>query len=534
MKIVKDGIDAEVIFPFFDPSKAKDPLTHHNVSLSFENAHYKRFIKGTSKEVYTRAARVASRIGLSEERSFNHRWNRTLLNLLNKPSENKTMINLGIYKPKNQSGLYDVKTPGELLSQKIIASKIPSATFAARAGVDEATLFRHLAGTFQISREITLRYSNILGCDPSELLFNPLEIPVWGDVDTQNSKGSKKHNFYTGEIIGYSKEEYTLCPREIYRPDVKAIRINSEDSFYHNHVAFYYNSNEPIVFENQLVVVGLRLKNSNDNEIRWRYFFGIYKKNKNNKTVDILNPDPEASLDLNINHVDRSEAMTSKDWKELQHAMDTKIYHVDRSEAMTSKDWKELQHVMDTFRYVIKDIKPEFVAPVVALVNHSEIKEKENFIRDHNKFYNEARKFDLINKHASKEFMQKNFIINQEKEKIRDEIDAGSYKYDLSDAEINQRAEKKAEDIYSRMIVPYANDLFYSDLLKSFNKRLKPGVRIKTDKGIKNFFLKTRDEIKAVREDLTQEEIDEINQIDDHLNDLADRELEPPEEKKAV
>ena len=54
MKMVKDGIYAEVTFPFFDPVKDMQPY-------GFIDANYKRIIKGTSKEVYTRAARVASK-----------------------------------------------------------------------------------------------------------------------------------------------------------------------------------------------------------------------------------------------------------------------------------------------------------------------------------------------------------------------------------------------------------------------------------------------------------------------------------------
>ena len=509
MTIDKDGIEARVEFLFVDLELTAFANVEHfeqegsDVNIP-EKAKFKRIIQGPSQSVYVRAARVASRIGLSEERSFNHRWNRTLLNLLNKPSENKTMINLGIYKPKEHFGLYNIKPPAELLSQKLIDSKIPGARLANLAGVEESTLYRHLKGNkdakgMDISRDAAIKYSRVLGCDPSELLFNPLQIPVWGEVDTLVWKGSGKYPVYAGEIIGYSKEKYTLCPREIYRPDVKSVRINSESSFYHNHVAFYYNSNEPVVFENQLVIVGVRLKNSDNNEIRFRYFFGIYRQNKNNKTVDILNPDPDAH--------------------------DITLYEQDED----CNTWEDLKSLYESNnRYVIEDIKPEFVAPVAALVNHGEIKEKENLIRDHNKFYNEARTTDLFSKNESKKFLLRQFIINQEKERIRDEINAGSYKYDLSDTEINQRSEKKAEDIFTRI-----NDLFYVDVLKNINKKLRPDVSIKTDKGIKNFEIKTRDGIKAVREDFSEEEINRINQIDDEINDLANYQPDP-EEKKAV
>jgi len=514
MKIVKDGIEAMVEFLAIDQGIDSKFTQQAKVTKRGpegmhveypEEAKFKRIIQGPSEAVYNRAARVASQIGLSEERAFNVRWNRTQLNLLNKPSENKRMINLGTYKPREQSGLYDIRPPSELLSQKLISSKIPGATLAARAGVEESTLYRHLKGNkdvkgkgMDISREASLKYSKVLGCDPSELLFNPLHIPVWGSTDLQEMSGAGTYSVYPGEIIGSSKEEYTLCPREIYRPDVKSIRIDQENSFYNNYIAFYYNSNEPIVFEGQLVVVGVRLKNFKDDQVRFRYFFGIYKRNKNKKTVDILNPDPEA---LDIEGIEPDEDC---------HTFD------------------DLKGLIEANRYVIDDIKPEFVAPVVALVNHKDIKEKENYNRDHNKYYNEARMLDLFSRDESKKFKIRNYLFNKEKEKIKDDVSTGSYKYPLSDYVINQKAEEKADQIFSQL-----KDWFYVDVLKNINKKLRPDITIKTDKGIKHLDIKKRDGntlIKASREDLSPEEIDRINQIDDDLNDAAAYE---PEDKTA-
>ena len=198
MKMVKDGIDAEVIFPFFFQNTPRK---------GFIDANYKRIIKGSSKDVYPRAARAASKLGLSDERNFNTEWNRTLLNLLNKPSENKTMINLGVYQPKEQSGLYNIKTPAELLLEKVIKSGITGAKLAAQAGIEESSLYRHLRG-MEISRDAAFKYSKVLGCDPSELLFNPLHVPVWGSTDIQDLTGSGDYSVYPGEIVGFTKEEY--------------------------------------------------------------------------------------------------------------------------------------------------------------------------------------------------------------------------------------------------------------------------------------------------------------------------------------
>ena len=191
MKLLKDGTEAKVIFPFFDIGK--DEV---NVAGSFDEgwnyseeyagkALYKRIIQGPSQAVYARAARVASKIGLSDERTFNYRWNRTLLNLLNKPSENKTMINLGVYKPKDQSGLYNIKNTAELLRGKVIASGITSTKLAEEAGINESSVHRHLSGAMDISRDAAFKYAKVLGCDPSELLFNSLQVCSTISKDTQ-------------------------------------------------------------------------------------------------------------------------------------------------------------------------------------------------------------------------------------------------------------------------------------------------------------------------------------------------------------
>ena len=69
-----------------------------NKENKVETEHYTRIIEGPSSEVYKIAARVASRIGLNIERQFNSEWNKTLMQLLNKPSKDKRILNLGLYK----------------------------------------------------------------------------------------------------------------------------------------------------------------------------------------------------------------------------------------------------------------------------------------------------------------------------------------------------------------------------------------------------------------------------------------------------
>jgi len=260
MEIGKDGIDAKVEFYFYDikSSRGSNLLSRvqyikskeyyedlekrgiNRVSKDgtlvtgfrydgsrIEEPQFTRTITGPSDLVYSLASRQASQISLSDERRFNHRWNRTLLNLLNKPSPNKTMINLGIVPTKYDSGLYNIKSTGELLREKIrnanLESKGGVAQLAKDAGINESTIHRHLAGYVEITRDAAFKYAKVLGCDPSELIFNSLDIPVWGKTDTQDLTGQGDYSVLPSEIIGLQKEEYVSCPREIYRPDVKAI-----------------------------------------------------------------------------------------------------------------------------------------------------------------------------------------------------------------------------------------------------------------------------------------------------------------------
>jgi len=255
-------------------------------------------------------------------------------------------LNLGIYK-KDSYGLYDITDPSVLLDQKIIESGLSLRDFANQSEVNETTLFRHLKGTFEISRDVAIKYARTLGCDPAEILFNSLNIPVWGSTDTQEMSMVNKYSVYASEITATTKINNVKVPREIYRPDIKAIAIDCPNSIYHGHTAFYYNSNEPIVFENQIVIVGTKsIKNFSDAQPRMRYFIGIYKKNRNGKTIDLHTIDTDV-IDLGLIEPDE----------------DTYSYD-------------DFVGVQNSQRIIVDDIVPEFVAPIVSIVNTSKINDK--------------------------------------------------------------------------------------------------------------------------------------------------------------
>ena len=126
--------------------------------INKEQKIYTRIITGPSNSVYKTSIRAASRIGLNLEREFNSLWQRTLMQLLNAPSQNKSILNLGVYR-KDGYGIYDIAEPSTLLTRKLNASGMKQKDLALLAGVDETTLYRHLKGTFEISRDSAIKYA---------------------------------------------------------------------------------------------------------------------------------------------------------------------------------------------------------------------------------------------------------------------------------------------------------------------------------------------------------------------------------------
>jgi len=379
MTMAKDGVVARVVFNF----------KHKRYSKIFQ-----KIFLGPQEDIYKLCARQASRIGLNLERQFNSEWNKTLVQLLNKPSKDKTILNIGTYK-NNTYGIYDIENPSVLLNQKIIESGMSLKQVAQLADVNETTLFRHLKGTFEISRDVAIKYAKALGCDPAQILFNNLNIPVWGSTDTMEMAMVERLSVYASEITANNKLGTVECPREIYRPDVKAIRIDSPNSSLHSQVAFYYHTNEPIVFEDQIVVVGTRLKNLSNSEIRTRYFIGVYKKNKNGKTVDLHTIDPNA--------VDVSGYEPDEDF----HSFD------------------DVVGLAEDQKIVIEDIIPTFVAPVVALIDQSKVYDpiKTEILKAYDEIYTQNRTQELLETKEAKILQMKSAVEKKTEEIISDDVD---------------------------------------------------------------------------------------------------------------
>ena len=446
MTMAKDGVVARVVFYF----------------ISKKKQIFEKIYLGPQQEIYKICARQASKIGLNLERQFNNVWNTTFTEVLNQQSKkNSDKLNLELN--KNKYGLYDTFRPAQLLNQKLIESGMAVDDLANLSDVNKATIFRHLKDEFEISREVAIKYAKALGCDPVEILFNELNVSIWGSTDTISDLLLKRVRVERSEIIANENLGMIKCPREIYRADVKAIRVDSPNSHLHNLVAFYYSSKEKKVFEDQIVVVGTNIKDRSDGSPRARYFIGIYKTNRNGKTVDLHTIDPEV---INVEGI------------------------------VPDEDFNSLEDVVSqvqTDREVVEDINPFFVAPVVSFINPAKLysKTRTDVQKKYKDIYTDNRIDEDLNYKNFKE-IQKMSYLKQRLEDYLKEIDTGGVETLLVKDKI-----KTLIDVSSN-IQDTIGKAAYGDA--KFEKRIKP--------------IKDSNLIKA---DFTPEELKKLNKKFDEI-----------------
>ena len=90
--------------------------------------------------------------------------------------------------------------------------------------------------------------------------------------------------------------ETVICPTEIYRVDVKAIRVKSIKSIYDGFIAYYYGTNKVSDSANNKLCLVREWKNKDH-----KYYLGIYQIYGNKKRV--LNIDPTADVKVIADNV---------------------------------------------------------------------------------------------------------------------------------------------------------------------------------------------------------------------------------------
>ena len=194
---------------------------------------------------------------------------------------------------------FSVGKPENLLNEALMRRDLTVKDLAnsMKAEQKESTTYTHTSGARAISREVALKYSEILKCDPVDLMFNKVTIPVWGKVNLMQPVELEK--FYSpGEIYTYAANvgdtEITIVPRDLWRSDIKAIKVDAEGTMYHNQVAFYYykqgNDKNSL---NKLCVVGRKVQPNAELDPDYyetEYYFGVYENIRGRS--NLINPDP--------------------------------------------------------------------------------------------------------------------------------------------------------------------------------------------------------------------------------------------------
>jgi len=220
---------------------------------------------------------------------------------------------------------------GTLLGRAIKNTGFTARQFAEKTGLKAPTLYHHVSGGREISREIAMEYAQKLNCDPVDLMFDKKMCPVWAKVDLL--KATELEDTYSpGRLFSYTVEakdfENVIVPRDLYREDIKAIKITARGSMYDNKIAFYYRAeNKENNILNQLCVVGVEVpvgpvEFTNDTETR--YYFGLYEEVRGQ--CNLINPDPYSG---------------------------------------------DLEN-----KFILKNFTPEFITPVAALVNPDAVKDQ--------------------------------------------------------------------------------------------------------------------------------------------------------------
>ena len=169
------------------------------------------------------------------------------------------------------------------LTQKIDAKEVVEKK-------DLSTFYKHIRGDLELTKRKALEYGAAINVAPQSLMFEPTRIIIWGNVNlTHNVTFSKEPNFpeihTTGSIYFPKKFETVIVPSDLYRVDVKAVKVKSKESIYDGFVAYYYETDKVSDSANNKLCLVREWKNKNH-----AFYLGIYQIYGTKKRV--LNPDP--------------------------------------------------------------------------------------------------------------------------------------------------------------------------------------------------------------------------------------------------
>ncbi len=164
-----------------------------------------------------------------------------------------------------------------------------------------STLYKHIKGDLQLTKEKAIEYGKAIGVPAASLMFDPKTVTVWSNVNLTN-KVAFTH--YLDELTEDNREqeihqvghcylptvfESAPVPSELYRVDIKAIKVDAPKSIYHNFVAYYYETNKVSDNANNKLCLVREFKNKNS-----AYYLGIYQIY--GTKIQVLNIDPTSDV----------------------------------------------------------------------------------------------------------------------------------------------------------------------------------------------------------------------------------------------
>tara|TARA_Y100000294_G_C8563509_1_gene339918 strand:- start:429 stop:1727 length:1299 start_codon:yes stop_codon:yes gene_type:complete len=211
-------------------------------------------------------------------------------------------------KHRKLRSLTNIKSPfipastAQKLSEEFYKSRTDPKAFAKKLDKDKSNVFKELKGDRKISIDQAIQYSKEFGCDPVSLLFEDVTTDLWGEVDLYNDV-TLDDRFIAGQVrplhdyyYGKKKTQHPIIkvPRDIYSPDIKAIKIKTEGSHLNNLIAYYhYSTSANKSAHGKLSVIGQEMINDDLGIHETHYYLGIYEE-KLGGGGNIINPDPLA------------------------------------------------------------------------------------------------------------------------------------------------------------------------------------------------------------------------------------------------
>ena len=302
-------------------------------------------------------------------------------------------------------------SPSSLLKRKLFELNLNTKEFAKQSGVAAPSLYHHVSGGREISRETAIEYAAKLNCDPVDLMFDKISIPVWSKVNLLKST-ELEESYRPGRLFAYAAEndlEKVVVPRDIYREDIKAIKIDARGSMYHNKVAFYYRAaDRDADCLNELCIVGVEaplgppeLTEATEE----RYYFGLYEEVRGES--NLINPDPYVDVYKN--------------------------------------------------KFILQNFRPTFIAPVISLLNPVAVVDKTKLkynipqaalVREEEKLKSEIDKL-RIELEKQKTFEKTTAQIKKQQEQLEEELQRTLAKVAEVTHRISHETEKKL-DIFKK------------------------------------------------------------------------------------